>query len=272
MAKEKILGIFGFGEAGQLLAEGLIGDGYKSKNIKAYDLNYKFLARKADELNIDLYSNPNSFLEKIDFLIVLVPCSAVLNVAKEILPKLKKDCIYIDLSTSFPDDQKKIGTISDQFNIKYCDGAILGSLPKFKHRVPILISGEGTDKIKDYFSQWNMNISIVGNEPGRASAIKLCRSIYSKGTQALLIELIKATEHFQVTDIVLESFEKTWFLEGFTKEANRLIKSTKTHYKRRKDEIDYSVKMLEDAGMPAYMSKCASKVLGLLDSKYKSGK
>jgi len=269
MIKEKILGIFGFGEAGQLLTKGLIEDGYPSKNIKAYDLNYKLLAKKADELNVDLYSDVNSFLKEIEFLIMLIPCSLVLDLARQILPKIKKDCIFLDLSTSFPHDQKEIANLSHQLNRTYCDGAILGSLTKFKHRVPILVSGEGTDFIKNYFTQWNMNIEIVSTEAGKASAIKLCRSIYSKGTQALLMELIKATEYFQVTDIVLESFEKTWFLDGFIEEANRLIKSTKTHYKRRKDEIDYSVKMLEEAGMPAYMSKCASKVLGLIGSEYK---
>jgi len=207
-------------------------------------------------------------LKEIDFLIVLVPCSVVKNVARKIMGKIHSNCIYLDLSTSFPQDQKEIEQLSHQNNITYCDGSISGLITRFKHRVPILISRKGTEIIENYLALWNMNITLVGKEAGKASAIKLCRSIYSKGTQVLLMELVTATEYFQVTDIVLESFEETWFLDGFTNEVERQIKSTKTHFQRRKDEIDYIIEMLEKVGMPVYMCKSASKVFKLLDDKY----
>ena len=268
MTKEKRLGIFGFGEAGQLIVEGLITDGYPKDKIKAYDINYQGLLKKANELEINLYNDLDAFLKDLDFLIVLVPCSLVLKVALEILEKISPNCIYLDLSTSFPQDQKEIEKLSRQYHITYCDGSILGSLPKFKHRVPILISGKGTEQIKEYLIQWNMNITIVGEEAGRASAIKLCRSIYTKGTQALLVELVKATEYFGITDIVFDSIEKTWYLDGFINEADRQINSTRTHFQRRKDEIDYTIKMLEKIGIPAYMCKSASKVFEVLEDEY----
>lgn len=268
MINEKKLGMLGFGEAAQNIVDGLIKDGYNTPNIIAYDLNYSFLSKKAEDLKIKLYNDLDQFLKNVDFLIVLLPCSVVLQVAQNIIKKIKPDCAYLDLSTSYPEDQNEIEKMSFRRNINYCDGAILGSLAKFKHQAPIVISGKKAEIFKEYLGQWNMNITIVGERAGQASAIKLCRSIYSKGTQALLVELIKATEHYEVTDIVLDSFEKTWFLEGFISETNRLIESTRNHLQRRKDEINYAIEMLEKANLPAYMSKGSSKVFELFKDEY----
>jgi len=257
MMADKI-GIIGFGEAGQAVAGGFTEEG---NSVAAYDLQYNKYLERAEELQVNLFDNKDEFLKNVNILFSLVPCSVSLAVAEEFIPLLDSRKIFIELSASFPDDMEKASQIADNNGIDFIDGAIMGSVINFKHKVPIFLSGKKSVEISKDLKKMGMNIEVIGDKAGQASASKLCRSIYTKGTEALLVELLKVTEHFDITDTVLNSIDKTWYLNGFRAEAERLFKSTEKHIERKHAEVVNVVKMIKDIGVEAYMYQAAETVL-----------
>lgn len=255
----KNIGILGFGEAGQNIAEGLTLE--KNLKVTAYDVAAEKYKNIAEELGVKLFTDKNSFIENKDIIFSLVPCSASILVIREFIPLIEKDTILIDLSAALPAYMEEGAELAEKKNKYFLDGAIMGSVTNFKHKVPIFLSGKYSKDLDEFFTSLKMNVDFIGSKQGQASASKLCRSIYTKGTEALLVELKKVTEHYGITDKVFESIDKTYYLKGFIKEAERLLKSNDKHIERKHAEVLNVKDMIEDTKLDAeVMSTAAAKV------------
>src|SRR5699024_4048780 len=128
--------------------------------------------------------------------------------------------------------------------------AIMGPVIVYGHKVPILISGKGSDTLKEYLNRFGMNITEVSEIPGNASAIKLIRSIYMKGISAILIEMLEAANKFEVEELVIHSISETLDSKSFEETMNRLVTGTAVHAERRSKELGGTIEMLEAYNLP----------------------
>lgn len=252
------IGIIGFGEAGQNISEGMLSE--NDFHIKAYDINFNQYKDKAKNIGVELYDDKESFLKDLDLLFSLVPCSASIIVIREFMNLIEDKTIFVDLSASLPSYMEEGADLAKTHNKIFIDGAIMGSVTNFKHKVPIMLSGIYNKKLIEIADQLNMNVEFIGEKPSQASASKLCRSIYTKGTEALVVELKNITEHYDITDTVFNSIDKTWYLNGFRKEAERLLKSNEKHIQRKYDEIINVLDMIETSNLSAKMPKATKEV------------
>lgn len=117
--------------------------------------------------------------------------------------------IYADVSASTPAVKEKIWEAVRDTGVKFVDAAMLGSLPKDKHQVPITASGNGADTLKEMMTPYGMKITTAGEKAGAASAIKLVRSIYMKGIASLMIEMLQAADAYDVSEEVVSSIAKS---------------------------------------------------------------
>jgi 3-hydroxyisobutyrate dehydrogenase-like beta-hydroxyacid dehydrogenase len=140
----------------------------------------------------------------------------------------------------------------------------MGSLPLYKHKVPILASGDGTDAFIDIMSPYCMNITKVSENPGDASAVKLVRSIFMKGLPALLLETLEAASAFNVEERVINSISETMNAKTFEETMNRLVTGTSIHALRRSIELEGSIEMLESSNLNSLMTMAAKDKLRLL--------
>ncbi|WP_209125067.1 NAD(P)-dependent oxidoreductase [Alkalihalobacillus sp. BA299] len=259
------LGFIGFGEASYEMSMGLKEEGLK--NIVAFDPlcnDAKFgglIQERANKASVVLKNEPEKVVSEVDVLIVAVPADKALPVSQSLMPNLKEDCIYIDVSASTPDVKKEISQYASEKGITFVDVAMMGPLPVYKHQVPILASGDGTDKFIELMSDYNMNISKVSNNAGEASAVKLIRSIFMKGLPSLLFEMLEAARKFNVEDLVVKSIGETMDSKTFEETMNRLVTGTSIHALRRSVELQGAIKMLEAAKVDNLMSKGACEKL-----------
>ncbi|HKL12251.1 MAG TPA: NAD(P)-binding domain-containing protein [Halanaerobiales bacterium] len=252
------IGIIGFGEAGQNITEGLLSE--DDFHIRAYDINFEKYKDIAKDMEVELYKDKNNFLNDLDLLFSLVPCSASILVIREFINLIEDKTIFVDLSASLPSYMEEGAELAGKYNKIFLDGAIMGSVTNFKHKVPIMLSGEYNKEIVKITDQLNMNIEFIGKKPAQASASKLCRSIYTKGTEALIVELKDITEHYNITDTVFNSIDKTWYLNGFRNEAERLLKSNEKHIQRKYEEIINVIDMIETSNLTAKMPIATKEV------------
>ncbi|WNS78633.1 prephenate dehydrogenase/arogenate dehydrogenase family protein [Domibacillus sp. DTU_2020_1001157_1_SI_ALB_TIR_016] len=259
------LGFIGFGEASFELSTGLKQEGVEM--IFAHDvmLNHPAfgaqIKKRASQAQVEILAAPEDVLEKVEVVIVAVPADKAYGVSEELKPYLKKDCVYVDVSASTPKVKQNISKNIEGNGVLFVDAAMMGSLPVYKHKVPILASGSGAERLVSLMTPYGMDIKKVSSNPGEASAVKLIRSIHMKGVAALYLELLEAAHAFNVEKLVLDSLSETMDGNSFEQTMNRLVTGTSIHALRRSIELDGSIQMLEASDIDSSMSKAAKDKL-----------
>lgn len=258
------IGFIGFGEAASQISLGLSKNA--TVNIFAYDIlindpeKKPVLQERASQYNVTLCSSIADLMSQVEIVFSTVVASVAEKVANETAPYLKGTHIYVDLNAITPGMSERIAQIVGKPGAVYVDGAMVGSLKALKHKVPILISGEGVDILAEKIEPLGFNLSIVGEKPGIASGNKLIRSVFTKGLAALLIETLVYAKKLGYYDVVLESMIKTLKADPADL-IGRLVSGTMLHSQRRIGELTGSKEMLEDAELESSMIKATLAVL-----------
>lgn len=255
------IGFVGFGEAAYYISIGLKEQGVSG--IIGFDVMYKdaergkLIKKRAAEAGVQLLDSLRQVAENSDVLFVAVPSSNTHDVCIKVSKYLRAGMIYADVTASTPELKQKIWQVIKNKGVLFSDFAMMGPLPLNRHKVPVFASGNGTQALIDLMSPFGMIIKKVGEEPGEASAIKLIRSIYMKGVAALMIEMLQASEYYNVSERVISSVADTINSTDFVSTMNRLVTGTAIHSKRRSDELKGSIQMLDEMGLDCSMSKAA---------------
>ncbi|WP_050184384.1 prephenate dehydrogenase/arogenate dehydrogenase family protein [Domibacillus robiginosus] len=264
------LGFIGFGEAAFELASGLKQQGLEQ--MTAYDPLWdvpaysELLLNRSTTAGVVIVHTPEEVLQQVNAVIVAVPADKALGVSSQLKPHLQNGILYIDVSASNPDVKKDIAKNVREKGGKFVDAAMMGPLPVYKHEVPILASGDGTDTFMEIMRPFGMNISKVSDVPGEATAVKLIRSIYMKGVAGLYIELLEAAHEFNVDKLVIDSLSETINGRTFEETMNRLVTGTALHAGRRSVELGGTISMLDSVNIDSSMSKAAKEKIEKLAS------
>lgn len=123
--------------------------------------------------------------------------------------------------------------------------------------MPILSSGAAGERVRDLLNPWGMRIEFVGDELGRASGIKILRSVLIKGIEALTDEMLLAARYYGIDEIVLASASKT-LARPWMDTVESLIPSGIIHAKRRAEELEMSAEAVADAGIEPVMARAVA--------------
>ncbi|SCZ80191.1 NAD(P)-dependent oxidoreductase [Acidaminobacter hydrogenoformans] len=264
------IGFIGFGEAAYCISLGLREEGIH--DIVAYDVMVthpevgKVIENRAAEAGVTLLGSNAEVVRQAELLFVAVPSSYAMDVCNEIYDDLRVGQIYADVSASTPTIKQQVwGRIQDK-GVLFVDAAMLGSLPLDKHKVPIMASGNGAEALHETMTPYGMRITCASDKAGDASAIKLIRSIFMKGLAGLMLEMLQASEHYQVSDQVVKSIGKSLDGIAFQSHLDRLITGTAIHAKRRAAEIKGSILLCSEAGIDCPMTVASKDKHDLLAS------
>lgn len=263
------IGFIGYGEAAYNISLGLGNEGLAG--IVAYDamaddpVMGKLVKSRAAEAKVTLKETAKEVAKECDMIFAAVPSSFTLDVCNSICEVLDAGKLYVDVSASTPAVKEKIWNAIRDSGVLFVDAAMLGSLPKDKHQVPITASGNGAEAFKEKMTPYGMKITTVGEKEGAASAIKLVRSIYMKGIAALMIEMVQAADAYGVADEVISSISESMDNIPFTSHLDRLVTGTAIHCHRRAAELKGSIAMLTECGLGAEMTAAAKEKLENLE-------
>jgi 3-hydroxyisobutyrate dehydrogenase-like beta-hydroxyacid dehydrogenase len=89
-------------------------------------------------------------------------------------------------------------------DIRFVDGGIIG-LPAWKpHSTCLYLSGPGADEVTACFSAGPLDTRVLGEEIGKASALKMCYAANTKGTVALLAAILATAESLGVREALFD--------------------------------------------------------------------
>lgn len=263
------IAFIGFGEAAYHIALGLRGEGLLE--IKAFDAMAddktmgKLVHTRAAEAQVELAANARELADWADLIFAAVPSSFTMDVCDQIRDVLHEGKLYVDVSASTPLVKENIWNAVQASGVLFVDAAMLGSLPKDKHKVPITASGNGAQKFYDTMTPYGMQITLAGEKAGAASAIKLVRSIFMKGIAALMVEMLQGADAYGVSDEVVASISKSMDGIPFTSHLDRLVTGTAIHCQRRAAELKGSIAMLEECKIPSDMTEATKHRIGEME-------
>lgn len=258
------LGFIGFGEAAYEMGCGFNAEG-KDVEIRAYDVAYEKNREsfdiRAKKAGVTLVDSLEELIASSEVIMSMVPTAYTLTTAMNALKYFDKDKLFADASTSLPDDMVEIAKAAAAMGVEFADVAMLGSLPKDKHKVPILVSGTGADSYLELMKPLGMDIEKVSDKAGDASAIKLTRSIYMKGLATLMTETLMCAYKNNIEDKIIESISGSLDGEKFIVTANRLISGNAIHSERRIHEMESVIQFAEGCGITPTMTIATKKAL-----------
>ena len=97
MENETVIGFIGAGNMAYALINGLLNNGYDSKNIKASDPNDELLQKREAELNITTFANNSSLVEACDIIVFAVKPQVLSEVCLELREQIKPKHLFISI-------------------------------------------------------------------------------------------------------------------------------------------------------------------------------
>jgi 3-hydroxyisobutyrate dehydrogenase-like beta-hydroxyacid dehydrogenase len=186
------LGFVGFGEAAFHISSGLQAEGIPQ--IFAFDIMAEdakagpLIRHRASSAKVGLTSTLSELLRKADLILCGTGATSALLIAREAAPLVRMGQIYADLGSSSPRVKQEIGAVIRPTGALFVDAAVMELVPPHRHKVPLLVSGDGASRFKELLAPYGMNITYVNDREGSSSALKMLRSIFMKGLTGLLLE------------------------------------------------------------------------------------
>lgn len=243
------IGFLGFGEVASTLSSGLMKHGAEiSTCVKGRSAKAKDTAVKS---GVTVYKTNKGLAKDADILFSTVTPSQAIDVAKEVGKYVKG--VYVDMNNVSP--ETVIKSVSFIENCRTVDASIIGSVKKGLS-THIIASGKYANQFAE-LNNYGMNISVIGEEIGQASAIKMFRSSFTKGISALLFETLYSAYKIGIDEEVLNIIAETEG-ESFKDSAISRIISISVHAKRRFEEMEEVIELISENGNPQ-MSKATAE-------------
>lgn len=251
----------GFGEAAYNIMKGWAAEGLT--NMVAFDANRdhpekgELIRRRAAEPGVLLTDTLEQACEGAAFIFNNTSASCALSIAEQVLPTLKAGQVYLDLNATSPATKEKMDQVPRGDGVCFVDVAVMGSIAAKGHRTKMYLSGaqEGVQKFYDVFRQYGMDLHPLDAPAGGASAIKMFKSVFSKGLPQLFLESMLPAAKYGVLDEYMKNIDNTFKGRTISEYADDVLYRTVIHAERRSHELAEVVSTVEGLGMDASMSR-----------------
>ncbi len=254
------IALIGFGEAGQAFARGWHGE-FQGLNIRAFDI--KTGDSDATRAKWNDYADAGiagcetlgEALEGAGVVFSLVTPDQAFAAAQEAAGLLQPDALFFDGNSCAPGTKRAAQEDVETAGARYVDMAVMAPVHPKLHKVPLLVSGPHVQAALPVLTALGMQARLVPGAVGRASSIKMMRSVMVKGLEALALECILSARKAGVDQEILASLAVSF--PGFDWPAKMAydFERTTTHGLRRAAEMREVAKTVQELGLMNPMSQ-----------------
>jgi 3-hydroxyisobutyrate dehydrogenase-like beta-hydroxyacid dehydrogenase len=218
---------------------------------------------RAEKYNLIEIDSLSQFCRTCETMISVCPPHAAEEVAKAVV-EARFQGLYLDANAISPQRAIKIREILKANDIQFVDGGIIGGPPWTPKETWLYLSGDHSEEIASCFSKGPLETKIIGNEIGKASALKMCYAAYSKGTTALLSAILATAESLAVR----EELYQQWEMDdtGFSDQVNRRLTRVTAKAWRFEGEMHEIASTFHEAGLPNGFQQAAAEVYRRMSS------
>jgi 3-hydroxyisobutyrate dehydrogenase-like beta-hydroxyacid dehydrogenase len=239
--------ILGGGVVGTCYAQALAGSGHVLVGICDPQPSAA-LHTFAQAHGLAIHAAPGPWLAEAELVLSAVFGSVALDVAQTALPQLRAGTLYLDMTTADPADMRQAEALAQAGGQRFADVAITGAVNLSGARTPLLCAGDGAAEARQLLAACGAPVRVVGSRAGDAAALKLLRSIFTKGMEALAVECLVTAESKglrQELHTVLSDID-----EGCLRETmESMVRTHITHAGRRLSEVLEAQRQMRLAGI-----------------------
>jgi 3-hydroxyisobutyrate dehydrogenase-like beta-hydroxyacid dehydrogenase len=242
--------LIGFGEAGEAFARSPDWRGV----TRAWDILPDRRAAMA-ACGVETADSADRALAGRAFFLSLVTADAAADAARDYAPLLPEGALWCDMNSVAPDTKREAAAVIEAAGGRYVDVAVMAPVGQGL-AVPLLIAGPHALAAQPLLEGLGFsNIRVVGDEVGRASAIKMIRSVMVKGLEALSWECAQAAEAAGVFDEVTDSLDASEKPKPWAERIAYNRERMETHGARRAAEMEESARTLQGLGVDPVMTR-----------------
>jgi 3-hydroxyisobutyrate dehydrogenase-like beta-hydroxyacid dehydrogenase len=265
MENQKLrLGFLGFGEVGYRFAKDLSQAGltcivaYSRSGAKAAENDP--LRQRAAAAGVELLRTPRALCARTNLIIAVTSGKSALAALRSVRPHLRADHIYVDANAGAVSAMETADRLLAGKS-GFVDAAIMGPVLFNGIKVLTAASGKRAEAFRALLAPYGMNIQVVGEKPGAASAMKLIRSVCIKGLSAMLIESLEAARRYGILDAVAADIAGSMDDRPFLQTMKRYVCGTAAHAERRVQEMADALELLRSLGASTRMTSATRAML-----------
>lgn len=252
------VGFLGFGEAGVRFAQDLSQAGLS--DIVAYSRSGAKapagdpLHAQAAAAGAQLVATPRELCKRADVIIALIPGKSALAALRSVRRYLSTGHIYVDASSAAVKSMEKAAQMLEG-RAHFVDAAIMTPVPLNGIKGVVVASGAHAEQFRALMAPYGMNVKVVGDKPGAASAMKLIRSVCMKGLSAVLLESLEAAQRYGVLEAAAADLAESFDERPFVQNMQRFVCGTAVHAQRRVHEMADALALLNALGSSTRMTR-----------------
>jgi 3-hydroxyisobutyrate dehydrogenase-like beta-hydroxyacid dehydrogenase len=241
------IAFIGFGEAAQAFAGQV--------PARAYDVKAERRAEAAGR-GVESRDSAADALKGARAVLSLVTADQALAVAKDCAASLEPGALWFDMNSVAPDTKREAALAVEAAGGRYVDVAVMSPVHPAQLGVPLLVSGPHAEAGAETLRAIGFSkVRVVPGDVGRASSIKMIRSVMVKGLEALTTECALAADAAGVLDEVIASLNASWPGTDWAEKADYNLDRMMIHGLRRSAEMEEVVKTLDSLGTGAAMTR-----------------
>lgn len=245
-----VVALIGFGEAASTFAKA----GQWRAAARAYDIDPERRAAMATA-GVAPCATAREVLVGASLVLSLVTADQALAVAQAYSPQLAPGTLWCDMNSVAPETKRVAARAVEAAGARYVDVAVLSPVDPARLAAPLLIAGRAAAEAEAALAALGFtNLRVVGDEVGRAAAIKMIRSVMIKGIEALTAEMMAAAQAAGVVDDVLASLDASEKALPWATRAAYSLERMTTHGERRAVEMEEAARTLSALGVEPVMT------------------
>lgn len=258
------IALVGYGEVGGIFGAALARTGLrevKAFDILASDSSWSANANaRANRDGVILAKRIDDAVANADLVVSAVTAASTALAAEEIARACRRGAFVLDVNSASPRTKTACAQTVERAGARYVEAGVMTSVPPHGLRVPMLVGGPHAAALQPTLAKLGFAAKVGAQSYGVVSAIKLCRSIFIKGMEALAVEGLLAARRYGVEREVLASLDETFSGIDWDRQATWFWRRVVQHGRRRAEEMREAAVTVDDVGVAPRMATATADV------------
>jgi len=262
----KTIGLLGFGEVGQRLADDL--SALPDVSLCAWDVQFRtegsgpVLAVRSRS-RVAAVGSARELAGDCDLVISAVTAKEATAAAASVLGGVAPGTFVLDVNSVAPGTRRRTAETIESAGGRFVEAAVMSPIAPAGIASPMLLGGPHAAEFRQMAVPLGFsNSSVCSADWGVASATKMCRSIMVKGVEALFAESLLTARHYGVESSVIASLDNLFGSGDQAALARYMILRSVRHGERRNEEMREAAETVEEAGLEPWMSRASARRQG----------
>ncbi len=238
--------VFGFGEAGSLIAADLASAGVEVHGFDPADV--------ATPPGVTRHHDPGEAVRGAGTVLAITAAADAQAAIAQAWDRMKRGMLYADLSTAPASLKEDLNDTATLRGLDFADVALMNAVPGNGLATPSLAAGRGAQRYADLINPLGGRVEVVSDQAGVAATRKLLRSVFVKGMTGVLIEALRAADAAGQGDWLRRHLIAV-ITEADAELLHRLVTGTARHATRRTEEMTHAATMLRQLGVDPTMTE-----------------